>query len=55
MYVNALVDIEQVEIHTEKGEREVGESTYCRYSELLGIEVTSGRMCTDSVLRACVI
>ena len=28
MYFNALVDTEQVEIHTEKGETEVGESTY---------------------------
>jgi hypothetical protein len=27
MYVNALVDTAQVEIHTEKGETEVGEST----------------------------
>jgi len=28
MYVNALVFIEQVEIHTEKGETEVGENTF---------------------------
>jgi hypothetical protein len=32
MYVNAVVDTEQVEINAEKGETEVGEGTY-RFGE----------------------
>jgi len=51
-----------VEIHTEKGETEgggstyrIGERWYCRYNELLGTAVRSGRMCADRVLRACMI